>query len=236
MSQIAPLDPQQIATAAMKLLMGNPLFKVTEAEIRGQTYRVFENIPSNLGDYFQQCAEMHGEKDVLIYNDERITMAQLWRRGCQFANAIKKEFKVKPGDRVAIAMRNYPEWCVAYIGLASLGAVCVPLNAWWKAEELKFALKDCGAKIVIVDAKRLERLLPYKEELGLSLILAREESEGADARFDHMLEHADDDAPSGGNISPDDDFSIVFLCRCMMVDYSLSVNKMWSPPGHCDKT
>ena len=39
----APLDPNLLAAAAMRILMQEPVFKVGEAEIRGNTYRVFEN-------------------------------------------------------------------------------------------------------------------------------------------------------------------------------------------------
>ncbi|GII95292.1 hypothetical protein Ssi02_55230 [Sinosporangium siamense] len=48
------------------------------------------------------------------------------------------------GDRVALAMRNYPEWVVSFSAIMALGAVAVPLNAWWTRSELEFGLADSG--------------------------------------------------------------------------------------------
>lgn len=210
MDEAAPLDPAKTAAAAFRLLTENPLFKVTEAEIRGNTYRVFENAPASLGELFANAAETHGEKEFMVFEGERISFAELWRRACRFAHALEDELGVKQGDIVALAMRNFPEWCVAYMGVISLGAVVVPLNAWWKADELEYGLKDCGAKIVIVDGKRLEYLAPLKKSLGLTLILARDKGEGADLQFADMLARAKSDAAPKVSVHPDDDFCIVY--------------------------
>lgn len=210
MGDVAPMDPAKLATAAFKLLTENPLFKVTEAEIRGNTYRVFENAPPNLVGLYAYGAATHGDKDFLIFEDERLSFAETWKQACRFAHALRDELGVKPGDKVALAMRNFPEWCIAYMGAIATGAVVAPLNAWWKADELKYAIEDSGAKIVVVDARRLEYLAPLKDELGLTLILAREEGEGADHRFEDMVERAKEDTPPPVDIQPDDDFCIVY--------------------------
>ena len=210
MDDVAPLDPAKSAAAAFRLLMENPLFKVGEAEIRGNVYRVFENAPPHLPALFAYGAGAHGEKDFILFEDERISFAELWRRACRFAHALRDELGVSQGDHVALAMRNFPEWCVSYMAVMSLGAVVVPLNAWWKADELKFGLKDCGAKVVIVDQRRLEYIAPMKAELGLTLVLAREKGDGADYRYDDLLAAAKSDAPPAVDIHPDDDFCIVY--------------------------
>lgn len=205
----APLDPNLLAAAAMRILMEDPHFKVSEAEIRGNTYRVFENAPENLREFFAHGSR-HGEKEFLNFEGERLTFGETWRRACRFANALQSEVGVKQGDHVAIAMRNFPEWCIAYMAIISLGAVVVPLNAWWKADELKFGLTDSGAKIVIVDSRRLEYLLPLKSELNLTLILAREEGEGADYSYEDLLAQSSNDSPPTAKIHPEDDFCIVY--------------------------
>ena len=209
MGEVAPLDPNQVAAAAFKLLTENPLFKVGEAEIRGNTYRLFENAPPSLVGLFAHGAS-HGDKDFLIFEGERLSFAETWKRACRLAHALESELGVQQGEKVALAMRNFPEWCISYMAVISLGAVVVPLNAWWKAEELKYGLEDCGAKKVILDAKRLEYISPYKEELGLTLILAREEGEGADYRYEDLLEGSTNDTPPAVEIQPDDDFCIVY--------------------------
>ncbi len=209
MGEAEPLNAEKIAVAAYKLMVENPLFKVGEAEIRGNTYRVFENAPPNLQALFAYGAS-HGDKEFLYFEGERLSFAETWRRACRFAHALKNELGVKQGDHVAIAMRNFPEWCISYMAIISLGAVAVPLNAWWKADELKYGLIDSGAKIVIVDRKRLEYVLSFREELGLRLVLAREEGEGADYRYEDLLAGSLDETPPAVDIHPDDDFSVVY--------------------------
>ena len=209
MGDVAPLDPAKLAAAAFKMLTENPMFKVGEAEIRGNTYRVFENAPPHLPALFAFGAS-HGDKDFLYFEGERLTFAETWSHACRLANALKDELGVSQGDRVALAMRNYPEWCVSYMAVISLGAVVVPLNAWWKADELKYGLEDSGAKIVIIDGRRLEYLLPHKEEMGLTFILARDEVEGADFTYTGLLEGSSNATPPTVDIAPDDDFCIVY--------------------------
>lgn len=210
MADTAPLDPAKTAAAAFKLLAENPLFKVGEAEIRGNVYRVFQNAPPSLAGLFAHAAATHGEKEFLIFEDERISFAEMWRRACRFAHALKDELGVKQGDKVALAMRNFPEWCVSYMAVISLGAVVVPLNAWWKDEELHYGLKDCGAKTVIADARRLAYIKTFKDELGLTLVLAREQAEGADHHYEDLLARSKNDAAPAVDIHPDDDFCIVY--------------------------
>lgn len=67
------------------------------------------------------------------------------------SRSLAHTFGVRPGDRVAIAMRNYPEWVLAFWAAARLGAVLVPLNAWWTGPELAYGLSDSGAKLLVAD-------------------------------------------------------------------------------------
>lgn len=200
---------EQIAASAFRLLMENPLFKVGTATIRGNEYRVFENAPASLVGVFLQGAT-HGQKDFLYFEDETWTFERMWAEARRFANALSAGLGVRKGDRVAIAMRNFPEWCAAYMGVISLGAVVVPLNAWWKTEELRYAVRDSGAKIIIVDDRRCEYVRPFKDELRLTLILVRAEADGADYLYSELLANShSDDAPQVP-IDPEDDYAIYY--------------------------
>ncbi len=202
------LDPMKLAAAAMRLLAEDPRFKVGEAEIRGQSYRVFENAPSSLVGLFEFGAS-HGDRDFIIYGDETLSFQAAWDEARRFANGLKATYGIGKGDRVGIAMRNYPEFCLAYMGIVSLGAIVVPLNAWWKTEELEYAVRDSGVQKIVVDAKRLNLLKPIRERDGLTLILAREDGEGADARFEEIAAAGDARTPEA-DIDPEDDFCIVY--------------------------
>ena len=58
--------------------------------------------------------------------------------------ALVHHYGVKKGDRVGIAMRNYPEWVISFCAILSIGAVSVSLNAWWTEDELDYAIGDSG--------------------------------------------------------------------------------------------
>ncbi|HEX3365429.1 class I adenylate-forming enzyme family protein, partial [Phenylobacterium sp.] len=77
-----------------------------------------------------------------------------------FAHELKFQ-GVEKGDRVALAMRNLPEWPVAFFAATNLGAIVTPLNAWWTGPELEYGLVDSGTKVAILDAERFERLTEH---------------------------------------------------------------------------
>ena len=83
---------------------------------------------------------------------------EAWFRAVAALAAHLQGLGVTKGDRVALAMRNLPEWPVAFFAAVSIGAVCVPLNAWWTGPELEYGIVDSGASIVIVDVERYERI------------------------------------------------------------------------------
>jgi len=198
-----------IAASAFRLLMTDPAFKVGEASVLGNVYRVFENAPPNLTGIFA-IGVAHGEKEFLYYEGETWTYAQVWSEAGRLANALSCGLGVKKGDRVAIAMRNYPEWCAAFLALVSIGAVTVPLNAWWKTEELRYALKDCAARLVIADDKRLDLIAPLKEELGLTLIAVRCERDFAKHRYGDLIAGANTNSMPRVAIDPEDDYAVYY--------------------------
>jgi acyl-CoA synthetase (AMP-forming)/AMP-acid ligase II len=88
---------------------------------------------------------------------------------------------VGKGDRVALAMRNLPEWPVAFMAVTALGGIVVPLNAWWTGEELAFALEDSGARLLIADAERWARIAPHATGLPLQgAVVSRGAADGAE--------------------------------------------------------
>ena len=88
-----------------------------------------------------------------IYEDERVTYEANFRAVATLAARLR-EMGVGKGDRVALAMRNLPEWPVVFFAAASIGAIVVPLNAWWTGGELEYGLADSGAKLLFVDDER----------------------------------------------------------------------------------
>ena len=147
-------------------------YPLVDATIDGRTYKVFANTPPSLRFLFE-LASGHGDQDYLVYEDERLTFADVWAQVDAMGALLLDRYGVRHGDRVAIAMRNYPEWIVAFQAITSIGAVAVALNAWWTTDELDYGFEDCGAKVALADQERAERLAPVRESLGLSVIGVR---------------------------------------------------------------
>ncbi len=134
---------------------GSP-FEMAEETIRGIKLRVWKNAPASLRDLFEM-GRAHGDLDYLVFQDERVTYEAHYRAVAKCAAALV-ERGVGKGDRVAIIMRNYPEWAIAFWATVVIGAVTVPLNAWLTGEELEYGLSDSGSKVAIVDGERLTRI------------------------------------------------------------------------------
>ncbi len=116
----------------------------------------FKNAPENLGTYFALMLQ-HADKTFLVYREERYSFGEVWERSNTLAAALQTA-GIQKGDRVVIAMRNYPEWIFAFIAISMIGGVVVPLNAWWQGSELAQAIDNARPKLAIVDKERHERL------------------------------------------------------------------------------
>ena len=134
-------------------------FEIVEAEVQGAPMRVFKNAPPSLRAIWDLSA-LHGDAPYLVYEGRRWSYAEAHDRVAAVA-AHLVGLGVGKGDRVAIAMRNLPEWALAFWAASSLGAVIVPLNAWWTGPELEYGLTDSGTKIAVMDAERYQRLTEH---------------------------------------------------------------------------
>ena len=130
-------------------------FHVEEIEVRGSPMRVYSAAPPSLRELWL-ASTVHASNDYLVYNEERWTYEQAHRDVASIANWLRNQ-GINPGDRVAISMRNYPEWLLAYWACVSTGVAAVGLNAWWIDDELEYGLKDSAPKVLICDQERLDR-------------------------------------------------------------------------------
>ncbi len=167
--------PSRAEVTAILTGPGQP-FEIGEADIRGIPTRIWTTAPPTLRAVLELSAA-HGDSDFLVYEDERVTFAEHFRTVATLAHALSERFGVERGDRVAIAMRNLPEWVMAFWAAISLGAIVVPLNAWWVGEELAYGLRDSGSKVGFVDEERRDRIAPHLEDAPYleAMIVACEE-------------------------------------------------------------
>jgi acyl-CoA synthetase (AMP-forming)/AMP-acid ligase II len=164
---LVPLDPAwpkcTLAEAAALLTAPGARFEMDVAEIDGVPTRIWKNAPADLA-VLLQFSRTHGDRLFTIHQDERVSYEANFRATATLANHLRA-LGVAKGDRVALAMRNMPEWPAAFFAVVSLGAVVVPLNAWWTGPELEYGLADSGAKVLVIDGRRHERLAEHYDRL-----------------------------------------------------------------------
>ena len=149
---------------------GQP-FEVVTVEKNGVTNRVFKNAPATVRDYFDLARGI--ESTFLVYEDEEWTFDKVMKDVDGLAYALVHHYGVKRGDRVGIAMRNYPEWVISFAAILSVGAISVSLNAWWTEEELAYAITDSGLSVLIADRERVERSHDACAKVGARLLGVR---------------------------------------------------------------
>ncbi len=154
------LDVLKQITASMTA--PEQMFAITETEVLGNKMKTWANVPRSMRDLWLST-NVHGERDCLVYEDERWTYNEAHEQVACIANWLVSQ-GITQHDRVAIAMRNYPEWLLCYWAIAAIGAVTVGVNAWWVAEELKYGLNDSEVKMLICDAERLSRFSEIAKE------------------------------------------------------------------------
>ncbi len=194
--------------AVKELTAPGQLLELGAADVNGVHMRVWKNAPSSLRAVFE-FSKAHGDADFIVYEDERWTFDRHHAAVASLSRWLVEEAGVVNGDRVAIAMRNYPEWSLAFWASACAGAIVVPLNAWWTGDELTYGLRDSGAKVLFCDIERWERVAPHVDSLPLEhVVLARAEAPNGTLALEPLL-------ASGGELpdvvlEPEDDATIFY--------------------------
>ena len=185
------------------------IFELIDGEVRGVKMKVFKNAPAHLGQVFAG-SRGHGDKTFLVYEDEIITFAQAADRIDALASLLVNTYGVKKGDRVAVAMRNFPEWVMSFAAIISVGAINVSMNSWWTEDEMDFALEDSGATVLICDQPRFDIGAASCVKKNIKVLVVRAEKPlpaGVD-KWEDVLPLGD--AHPGADISPDDDATILY--------------------------
>ena len=185
------------------------IFELIDAEVRGVKMKVFKNSPAHLGQVFAG-SRGHGDKTFLAYENEIITFAQAADRIDALASLLVNTYGVKKGDRVAVAMRNFPEWVLSFAAIISVGAVNVSMNSWWTEDEMDFALEDSGATVLICDQQRFDIGAASCVKKNIKVLVVRAEKPlpaGVD-KWEEVLPLGD--KHPGADISPDDDATILY--------------------------
>jgi long-chain acyl-CoA synthetase len=175
--------------------------------VDGVKLTAFKNVPRSLRELFGSLRGREGT--FLVYEDERWSVADFVGRMDALGAALVERYGVRPGDRVAVGMRNYPEWVVSAGAVLSVGAVLVSLNAWWTEDELDYALGDATPTVLIADIERVERTRESAARRGVRTIGVRLDTvpEGVD-RWEEVVQPGA--ALPEVDVAPDDDATILY--------------------------
>jgi acyl-CoA synthetase (AMP-forming)/AMP-acid ligase II len=214
------LDPnwprKSLAEVDALLTAPGSRLETTQTEIRGIPTRIWKNTPPSLA-FLARHSRSHGDRLFTIYEEERVSFEASFRATAALAAELAR-LGVGKGDRVAIAMANLPEWPVAFFAIVSLGAIAVPLNAWWTGAELEYGLADSGSKLLICDWPRWQRIEPHRSALPdlEHVLVSRAETPGAGAALEGLIGAAaswhglpERDLPAVA-IAPDDEATILY--------------------------
>ena len=145
-------------------------YELIAGQVWGRDCRIFKNAPATLRDLFDST---RSDETFLVYQDERYSFEETWQRTSQIAAILQNDYGVTKGDRVAVSMRNYPEWIMAFNAITSIGAVAVAMNALWLTDELQYGLENSGSKVLLADQERIDRLVPILDTLTVAVIAVR---------------------------------------------------------------
>ncbi len=164
-----------VAETHAALTAAPSMFEMEEADVFGTRLRTWKHAPASLR-VILEASRARGDAPFIVYEDETLTFDQHFRAAAHLATLLVDRYGVEKGDRVAVVMRNFPEWSIAFWAAAAAGAVVVPLNAWWTAAELEYGLQDSGSKVAFVDAERLDRIAAAVPQLGVQTVVVRAEA------------------------------------------------------------
>ncbi len=185
------------------------MFATTTIDVRGVPTKAFVHAPPHMRALWEMSAG-HGDKDYLVYEDERYSYSEVHAQVRKLAAHLQSA-GVVPGTRVAIAMRNYPEWVVGYWATVSLGAAAVGMNAWWTASEMEYALTDSQPVVLIADDERLERLEQISNAGSFGVIAVRSDRRPNGATpWSDVMALTDPGSLPALEIDPDDDATIFY--------------------------
>ncbi len=185
---LTELDKAMDEAVAMITAAGGQL-AVGKETVRGVELPVFQNAPPSLREFIDMFMPAHADKEFVVYQEERLTFAEVKAESIRIAAMLQHRYGIAKGD------------------------VVVPMNAWWKADELAYGLKDSGSRLAIVDEERARRIAEI-EGFSIPLLTVRTGHAVAASLGATTLDEALADAPSEPwylpTIYPEDDATIMY--------------------------
>ncbi|MEU0979642.1 class I adenylate-forming enzyme family protein [Streptomyces griseus] len=165
---------------------------------------------------FVETTWAYGEAPFLIAGERTYSYGEFFAAASALAVRLRERYGLRSGDRAVIAMRNHPEWQIAFWAAQLAGLVAVPLNAWWTEAEFGHALEDCEPGVLLVDGERLGRVSGWARRAGARVVLFHGgpgQVDGGGLRVERYEEFPAPDplaAPPDVEPRPEDDATILY--------------------------
>lgn len=149
-------------------------YELDTASVDGINYRMYVNAPRSLNEVYNKARPL-GDQLFIDYQGEQWSFRRLFETADQTRTQLLASGFSK-GDRVAVIMRNYPEWMAIFVAVTSAGGIVVPVNSWAKRGELEHIVRDCGASTLFCDERCFGLLKDHIKLVGLSTVVVRSKS------------------------------------------------------------
>ena len=106
---------------------------------------------NNFYELITYQAKKRGKKTALFVDEVKITYAEILEAADRLAGFLSDK-GVQKGDRIALFLRNSPEFIYTVFAASKLGAVVVPVNTFLKEEELSYILEDSGSAVLVASS------------------------------------------------------------------------------------
>ena len=185
---------------------GQPL-EMVEMDVYGSSCRGYKNAPASLRDLFEQNLT---DETFIVFDQERYTFRDIWAHSSAIGQGLVSDYGIQKGDCVAICMRNFPEWVMAFQAITSIGAIAVGMNSLWQAEEIDYGLQDSGCKLLIADQERIDLVVKAVIQLSCETLLVRGDQTTDLPRWEDLQEKFAGNLMPTAEIAPIDDAIIFF--------------------------
>ncbi|MDA9599163.1 acyl--CoA ligase, partial [bacterium] len=185
---------------------GQPL-EIVETEVYGANCRTYKNAPASLCELYQQNLS---DESFVVFEDERYSFNDIWGIASAIGQGLVSDYDIQKGDRVAICMRNYPEWIIAFEAITSVGAIAVAMNSLWQAEEIDYGLQNSGCKLLIADQERIDLILQAGMKLSCESLLTRGDQSTDLPHWEQLLKKFAGSKMPAADITPMDDAIILY--------------------------
>ena len=134
------------------------MFEIATEDVLGRPTQVYKSRMPSLRSVAEVGGMRGDDQTFLVYGDRTYGFSTFVHTANGVAHALHDQFGVQHGDRIAVLSQNNPEWCLTFWATVQQGAILVGLNGWWTTDEIEYGLQDSGAKVLVADQKRFERI------------------------------------------------------------------------------